>query len=126
MLIVPASHPLAGRRQIRFAELLEVDFVGLPRGTALGEHLAMQAARLGQAMRLRVHVSNLDAVCTMVAAGVGVGIVPEATARRHRRALGLAIVRLAEPWADRQLVLCVRDSRRLSRPAKKLFEALRS
>jgi DNA-binding transcriptional LysR family regulator len=60
----------------------------------------------------------------MAAVGVGVGIVPEATARRQRRGLPLAIVRLAEPWANRQLMLCVRDSRRLSRPANKLFDAL--
>jgi DNA-binding transcriptional LysR family regulator len=70
-------------------------------------------------------VSSLDAVCAMVAAGVGAGIVPEATARRQRRGLPLALVRLAEPWANRELMLCVRDSRRLSRPAKKLFDALR-
>ena len=124
VLIVPANHRLAGRRQTRFAELPELDFVGLPRGTALDEHLAMQAARQGRPLRLRVRVSSLDAVCTMVAAGVGVAIVPEATARRHRRGLSLSIVRLVEPWADRRLVLCVHDSRCLSRPAKKLFEAL--
>ena len=86
----------------------------------------MQAARLGRMLRLRVRVSSLDAVCAMVAAGVGAGIAPEAAARRQRRGLPLAIVRLAEPWANRQLMLCVRDSKRLSRPAKKLFDALRS
>jgi len=51
--------------------------------------------------------------------------VPEATARRQRRSLPIAIVRIAEPWADRRLTLCVRDSQRLSRPARKLFDALR-
>ena len=59
--------------------------------------------------RLRVRVSSLDAVCAMVAAGVGVGIVPEAAARRQRRGLPLGIVRIAEPWANRELMLCVRD-----------------
>jgi len=62
----------------------------------------------------------------MVAAGVGVGIVPEAAARRQRRPPPLGIVRIAEPWANRELMLCVRDSKRLSRLAKKLFDALRS
>jgi DNA-binding transcriptional LysR family regulator len=126
VLALPAGHPLARRRQVGFRELLDIDFVGLPRGTALDEHLAMHAARLGRALRLRVRVNNLDAVCAMVAAGVGAGIVPQATARRQRRGLPLAIVRIAEPWADRQLALCVRDSRRLSRPARRLFDVLRS
>ncbi|TAJ86036.1 LysR family transcriptional regulator [Reyranella sp.] len=125
VLAVASGHRLAGKRQVGFAELLDLDFVGLTRGTALDEHVARHAARLGRAMRLRVRANSLDAVCAMVAAGVGVGIVPEATARRQRRALPLAMVRIAEPWAARQLTLCVRDSHHLSRPARRLFDALR-
>lgn len=125
VLAMASGHPLAGKRQVGFAELLDLDFVGLTRGTALDEHVTRHAARLGRALRLRVRANSLDAVCAMVAAGVGVGIVPEATARRQRRALPLAMVRIAEPWAARQLTLCVRDSRRLSRPARRLFDALR-
>lgn len=115
----------AGRRQIAFADLVDFDFVGLARGAALDEHLAMHAARLGRALRLRVRANGLDAVCSMVVAGVGIGIVPEATARRHRRALPIDIVRLADGWAARQLTLCVRNSKQLSRPARQLFETLR-
>jgi DNA-binding transcriptional LysR family regulator len=125
VLAVAAGHPLAGRRRVGFAELLDLDFVGLTRGTALDEHVTRHATRLGRAMRLRVRANSLDAVCAMVAAGVGVGIVPEATARRQRRALPLAMVRITEPWAARQLTLCVRDSRHLSRPARRLLDALR-
>lgn len=125
VLAVAAGHPLAGRRRVGFAELLDLDFVGLTRGTALDEHVTRHATRLGRAMRLRVRANGLDAVCAMVAAGVGVGIVPEATARRQRRALPLAMVRITEPWAARQLTLCVRDSRHLLRPARRLLDALR-
>ncbi len=125
VLAVPANHRLAGKRQTAFADLLDLDFVGLPRGAALDEHVAMQAARLGRALRLRVRVSSLDAVCAMVAAGVGVGIVPETTASRHRRVLPIATLRLAEAWSMRELALYVRDSRRLPRPARRLFDVLR-
>jgi molybdate transport repressor ModE-like protein len=124
VLAVPIRHRLAGKRQTGFADLLKLDFVGLPRGTALDEHLAMQAARLGGALRLRVRVNSLDAVCAMVAAGAGVGIVPELTARRHRRVLPLTTIRIAEPWAMRELALYVRDSRRLPKPARRLFDSL--
>ena len=125
VLAVPANHRLAGKRRTAFADLLDLDFVGLPRGAALYEHVAMQAARLGRALRLRVRVSSLDAVCAMVAAGVGVGIVPETTASRHRRVLPIATLRLAEAWSMRELALYVRDSRRLPRPARRLFDVLR-
>ena len=125
VLAVPANHSLAGKRQTSFADVADLDFVGLPRGTALDEHVAMQAARLGRALRLRVRVGGLDAVCAMVAAGVGVGIVPETTASRHRRVLPIATLRLAEAWSMRELALYVRDSRRLPRPARRLFDVLR-
>lgn len=124
VVAVPAGHRLAGKRQTSFAQLLDLDLVGLPRGTALDEHLAMQAARLGRTLRPRVRVNSLDTVCAMVAAGVGIGIVPEATALRHRRTLPIATVRLAEPWSMRELALYVRDSRRLPKPARQLFDAL--
>jgi DNA-binding transcriptional LysR family regulator len=125
VLAVPAGDRLARQRKVAFGMLLDLDFVGLPRGTALDEHVALQAARLGHTLRLRVRASSLDAVCAMVAAGVGVAIVPEATVRRLRRAMPIAIVGLAEPWALRQLMLCARESRRLPRPARRLFDALR-
>lgn len=124
VLVVPKGHALARRRQIRFADLLDIDFVGLARGLALDEHVAAHAARLGRSLRVRVRAGSLDAVCTMVAAGAGVGIVPAATAQRLRRALPLAVVAIAESWATRELQLCVRDARKLSRPARRLFDAL--
>ena len=125
VLAVPAGHQLAGKRQTGFAELLDLDFVGLPRGTALDEHVAMQAARLGRALRLRVRANSLDTVCAMVAAGVGAGIVPELTALRHRRVLPLATLRITESWSVRELALYVRDAKRLPRPARRLFDVLR-
>jgi DNA-binding transcriptional LysR family regulator len=125
VLAVPADHRLARKRRTSFATLLDLDFVGLPRGTALDDHVSMQAARLGRALRLRVRVNSLDAVCAMVAARVGVGIVPETTLSRHRRVLPIAAVRLDEAWSLRELSLIVRDSRRLTRPARLLYDSLR-
>ena len=124
VLIVPTGHALARRRQTRFADLLGLDFVGLARGLALEEHVANHATRLGRRLKVRVRASSLDAVCAMVAAGAGVGIVPAATAQRLRRSLPLAVVGIAESWATRDLTLCVRDVRKLSRPARRLFDAL--
>jgi DNA-binding transcriptional LysR family regulator len=126
LLAVPAGHALARRRQTRFADLLDLDFVGLARGLALEEHVTAHAARLGRSLRMRVRANSLDTVCTMVAAGAGVGIVPAVTALRLRRALPFATVGIAETWATRELQLCVRDARRLTRPARRLFEALRA
>jgi DNA-binding transcriptional LysR family regulator len=57
---------------------------------------------------VRIRVGGFDAVCRMVEAGVGIGIVPEAAARRCARTTAIGTVRLAEPWAERRLVICTR------------------
>src|SRR5260370_9028044 len=88
--VAAATDALAKRRQIRFGELVGRNFVGLPHDSALQLHLARHAALQGATMRLRVRVSGFDAICRMVEAGVGTGLVPQRAARHSRRALPLA------------------------------------
>ncbi|MCY1453242.1 hypothetical protein D9M71_702220 [compost metagenome] len=45
----------------------------------------------------------------MVAHGVGVGIVPQAIAKRFKRRYSLQTCALADDWAQRQLCLCFRE-----------------
>jgi DNA-binding transcriptional LysR family regulator len=125
VLAVPASHPLAKRPEIPFAEVLEHDFVGLDRASALQRFLADKAARIGRPIRLRVQLRSFDAVCRMVEAGVGLGIVPETTAERAARTMGIAAVGLADPWALRDLTLCIRAFAELTPSAQQLVDHLR-
>jgi DNA-binding transcriptional LysR family regulator len=81
----------------------------LVQGSALQEHIAHHARRSGKALSYRVRLRSFDAVCRMVGQGVGVAIVPRAAAVRYGRASGVTRVALADPWAARDLVLCVRD-----------------
>ena len=62
--------------------MLEHDFVGLDRASALQRFLASKAVRIGRPLRLRVQLRSFDAVCRLVECKVGIGIVPETTARR--------------------------------------------
>jgi DNA-binding transcriptional LysR family regulator len=61
----------------------------------------------------------------MVAADVGIAVVPEAAARRCARSMPIAIARIRDPWANRRLVICARSFKSLTRPAKQLVEHLR-
>ena len=108
VLVAARGHALAGRETVAFAEVLAHDLVGLDRASALTRFLADKAARVGRPMRLRVQLRGFDAVCRLVEARVGVGIVPESMARRVARGLDIAVVPLAEPWATRALTLCLR------------------
>jgi DNA-binding transcriptional LysR family regulator len=126
VLVVARDHPLAKRARIGFAQVLDHDFVGLDRASALQRFLADKAARIGRPLRLRVQLRSFDAVCRLVECNVGIGIVPETTARRTARAMGIVAVALTDPWAVRDLTICVRGMHELPPFARLLVEHLRA
>ena len=125
MLVAPRRGDFAGRRQIDFVEVTDRDFVGLTGATALQVHIAKHAARLGVRLRVRARLRDFDAICQMVAAGVGIAVVPEAAAKRCAQSMPIAMIRIRDAWANRKLVICARSFKTLPRPAKQLVEHLR-
>jgi molybdate transport repressor ModE-like protein len=125
VLVVPRRHPLAKRRQVAFRGIVAHEFVGLAAGSALQDHLGQHAARAGRPLKFRVRVRGFDAVCRMVERGVGLGIVPQTAARRCQRTMAIRIVRLIDPWALRELTICVRRFDTLPAHAQRLVEHLR-
>jgi DNA-binding transcriptional LysR family regulator len=126
VLVVARGHPLARRKTIEFAEVLDHDFVGLDRTSAIQRFLADKAARLGRPLRLRVQLRSFDAVCRMVERNVGVGIVPETTVRWAAKSMAIEAVELADAWALRELTICVRDFDALPPYARQLVEHMRA
>jgi DNA-binding transcriptional LysR family regulator len=125
VLVAPRRGELAGRRQIDFREVTACDFVGLTNSTALQLHIARHAARLGARLRFRARLRDFDAICQMVAADVGIAVVPEAAARRCAGSMPIAMIRIRDPWANRKLAICARSFKTLPRPARQLVEHLR-
>src|SRR3989442_6676008 len=125
VLVVARDHALGKRPKIAFAQVLDHDFVGLDRASALQRFLADKAARIGRPLRLRVQLRSFDAVCRMVECNVGIGIVPETTARRVARTMAIAVVALTDAWAVRELTICIRRLRELPPYARQLVEHLR-
>src|SRR5499433_2817427 len=126
VLVVARDHPLARRAKISFAQVLDHDFVGLDRSSALQRFLAEKAAPIGRPLRLRVQLRSFDAVCRLVECKVGIGIVPESTARRVAKTMAIKAVALADPWALRDLTICVKSHEELPIYARQLVEHLRS
>ena len=110
VLIVPQRHPLAGEARVAFADTLAYDYVGLPPATSLATRLAEESGRLGRTMQLRIQVRSFDAICRMVAATGGVGILPRLAAEPHARSMPIRLIALADDWASRRLLLGVRDA----------------
>jgi DNA-binding transcriptional LysR family regulator len=126
VLVVAAGHALARRRAVGFAEVLDHDFVGLDRASAIQRFLADKAGRAGRPLRLRIQLRSFDAVCRMVERNVGVGVVPETTMRWAARSMAIRAIDLTDPWAKRELTICVRDLAGLPPYARALVEHMRA
>jgi DNA-binding transcriptional LysR family regulator len=125
MLVASRRSDLANRRQIDFAEVTGRDYVGLTASTALQVHISRHAARLGARLRFRARLRDFDAICQMVAADVGVAVMPETAARRCARSMPIMTIRIRDSWANRRLTICARSFKALPRPAKQLVDYLR-
>jgi DNA-binding transcriptional LysR family regulator len=109
VLAVPVGHTLAGPKPVTLKQTLAFQHIGLHEGSTLLSFLRDHVERLGQNLSLRIQVSSFEAICRMVEAGVGIGIIPESAAARHSRTMQLAIVELDEPWAIRERSILVRE-----------------
>jgi DNA-binding transcriptional LysR family regulator len=124
VLVVPRSHRLARRKSIAFADTLDEPHVGTHAGSTMRDHLAKVTASIGKPLRLRVELSSFDAVCRMVGAGVGVGVVPEMSARRNLAGMQLVQVELTDEWRVRERYVLVRAAETLPAYAQALIDAL--
>ena len=125
VVVAAPDHLLASRATVAFAQVLDFDVVGLERSASLQRFLTAKAAREGRPLKARIQLRSFDAVCRLVAAGVGIGVVPQTTARRAAQTMALAIIDLTDDWALRELTIVVRAGETLRPYARELVESLR-
>ena len=109
VLVTPMQHPLAEYDEVAFTDTLMYEYVGLSEWSAIHHFLRQTADTLGIPLKFRVEVGGFEAVCRMVAAQVGIGVIPETVAQRQQTHTPIKIVRLKDEWAIRQLFVCVRN-----------------
>jgi DNA-binding transcriptional LysR family regulator len=124
VLVTPPGHVLAKSKQVRFADTLAFNHVGLVEGSALFHFLRQAAHTLNDTIKTRIRVGNFESLCRMVEANVGVGIVPEYAARRYSKHMDIRVIPLGDEWATRNLQICVRSLEALPLFAKWLVDAL--
>jgi DNA-binding transcriptional LysR family regulator len=123
VLITPAGHRLAKRSSVRFSDAAGEPFVVLAVGTP--NHTFMMNIVAGWIhLNVRVQVRSFDAVCEMVAAGVGIAAVPRSVLKGARAARGCKIVEIDEPWAPRDIFICVKRKNALGPFALALVDQL--
>jgi len=124
VLICGNGHALAARDSVRFEECLAHQFVGLSRGSSLLVLVTDQAQAAGLPLRLRVQVSSFGAMCRMVGAGLGIGVMPRAACAPLLQAYAIKALRLEEPWAERRLVAACSAERPMSSAAALLWDSM--
>jgi DNA-binding transcriptional LysR family regulator len=111
---------------IRLEDMAEYDIVGPKRGSALDAALMRAAAELDRPLKVRVRASGFEAICRMAEAKLGIGLAPKECAARYMAMAAVTAVPLDEPWAMRQLNLCVASLESLSSAARQLIDHLAS
>jgi DNA-binding transcriptional LysR family regulator len=124
VLTVPLGHELAGCKRITLQQTLAFQHIALHEGSTLLSFLREHVERIGQGLSLRIQVSSFEAICRMVEAGVGIGIIPESAARRHSRTMRLVTIELDEPWAVRERSILVRELEALPGTVRALIATL--
>jgi DNA-binding transcriptional LysR family regulator len=125
VLVVPRGHALAPRKAVRFEDAVEFDFVSLSKSTSLAQRLQTETEALGRRLKLRIHVRSFDAMCQMVAAGMGVAILPDRAAKPLVRSMDLRQIPLDDAWARRRLLIGLRDAGAVPRHVRLLLDHLR-
>jgi DNA-binding transcriptional LysR family regulator len=124
VLVCAKQHPIAKHKRLSFKECLAYDFVVLDRGSSLLELISRAAERASLPLRLRVQVRSFDAMCQMIGANLGIGVLPLAACRPQINALGLRVMRLVDGWATRRLLAATKADRQLSAAAALLRDHL--
>ena len=124
VLVVPSGHALARRRSVRFEEAVEYDFVSLSGGTSLARRLHDETEALGRRLKMRIQVRSFDAMCQMVAVGLGVAVLPRDAIQPHLRSMNLRQIALTDAWASRRLLIGVRDPGALPRHVRLFIDHL--
>ena len=109
VLITPSEHPLAQSDEVSFNDTLSYDYVGLSEWSAIHHFLRQAADTLGMPLKFRVEVGGFEAATRMVAAQVGIAVIPETVALRQQDHLPIKLIHLKDEWAIRQLYVCVRN-----------------
>lgn len=117
-LIVPSADPLARRGSVAFTELRDREFAAMARGFGMRRLLEEACAQAGFEPRISVECQELDTVAGLVAAGIGVALLPDSP-DRHLPA-GVSVLEVTGVDAAREVGLIWARGAALSGPARQV------
>ena len=115
--LLPRQHPLASSASLQLQDLAEVPFVLFEKGFLLNRHIIQACQVRGFSPREVTRSGQPDFIVALVAAGLGVALLPRMIANARPRA-DVMIVPLDEPELDWKMVLAWRRGGYLSAAAQ--------
>ena len=106
VLVLPTAHRLAqSKTPIAFAELLDEEWISLTAGAAMLQKQQQAALTAGRPLKLRMQVRSFDAVCHLVASGLGIAVLPKGASLPILKTMKLGWRPLSDAWAQRRLLI---------------------
>lgn len=125
VVVLSPNHPLSASSSLAFSETLGFDHIALHKDSPLYRRLE-QAARTTKAkIRYEVHVKSFDAVCRMVEADLGLGIIPHHSIS-HIEGHELVAIPLTDSWATRSFQIVTKPQIAQSKACSVFLEFLRA
>lgn len=119
MALLPATHPLASQTSVKLEQLADDLFVLFPAGFVLRDIVVKACTNIGFEPKVTFEGDDLDAIKGLVAAGLGITLLPEIAIGEH---ISSSIISLpiADSLVTRDVGIITPATRELS-PTEKLF-----
>lgn len=130
-LAVPPNHPLAAvpevmQKGVELEQLKGESFIVLKKGQGFRKLSVDLCRSAGFEPNIVFESNNLETVQSLVAAGMGITLVPRFIARAKRSELIPAYLPLSEPVPSRTLVIAYRKGRYLSKAAEAFIDTFKA
>ena len=123
VVLLPRSHPLGQRHQVRMAELADEQFISFRAGARLRELLFAAGREAHFEPHVTVESNESQRVRRLVSRGLGVAILPRSDAEGP--GADVAVATLSEPALRRDITLAWREGRRHAPAAAEFLELAR-
>ncbi len=125
-VVLPTGHALACASQLAYAQILDNDLVELGRDSGIIQVFDEAAREARTSRTVRARVSSFETICTLVAGGMGVGVVPLYLKTAKEKTLAVRFVPLSDAWAQPRSFVAVRDLDTLPLAARAFVAHLRA
>jgi DNA-binding transcriptional LysR family regulator len=124
-LIVPASHPLAGKKIVSVRDLGAESFVAHNVPSPYRERVVRTFEKYRTPLNISMELPTLEAIKRFVEAGMGVALVPRLTAQVEIARGQVAALAVREMKLERKLYLVYRKGATLSHAARAFLRVAR-